>query len=399
MLLTLIINIVFILFPSLLYNIYIANKQNLKEEENKILLDLSLIVALLLIILYSKVLFVNNLFIYPLIVLLFSLLNNRIASSVIIAFISFDFITVTFDFNSITIVSLLIGIIALYFIFKKNQKKFVLISFIYSTIILFIAFKIKGDFNYLSYCINVVLFYLIIQLLMLWIKKSKEILELQNILKEYKNQSLLKESLFKITHEIKNPLAVVKGYLSMVDLKKAKKSKEYLKIINGEIERTINLLEDFMKFRIKLAPTTFEFNFLLEEIKAILTPLFAAKNVFYEFKSENNILICGDYNRLKQVIINIIKNSVEASKKNNKVLITCFKSGNNLNIVIKDNGVGMSKETLTNLFTPFYTTKEMGTGLGICLSKEIIEAHKGKIIYYSSLGKGTTAKITLPILN
>ncbi len=396
--LSVIVNIIFILFPSLLYIIYVANKQNLKQEVSTIILDISIISSLLLIILYNDYFSAQNIIIFPLLLLLFAFLNKRIFCSIIISVVSFEFIKLIYNFNNYVILLLFFGFFIIYFLTRKKDYKFIICSTIYSNINLFIAFYLKGEINYIAFFANIILFLLILILLRLWLKKAKEIIELQNILKEYKNEKKLRESLFKITHEIKNPLAVVKGYLSMIDIDNKEKSIKYINIIKSEVERTINLLVDFMQFsKIEIATTTIDFNILLDEIKTIVTPLFISNNILYEFKSEDNIMINADYNRLKQVIINVIKNSIEASNKKSKVYITCFVDNNNLNIIVKDKGTGMSEETLANLFTPFYTTKENGTGLGICLSKEIIEAHKGKIIYNSCKNKGTTAEIVLPI--
>ena len=109
-------------------------------------------------------------------------------------------------------------------------------------------------------------------------------------------------------------------------------------------------------------------------------------------------MINADYNRLKQVILNIIKNAVEACPcKNGHVTTTIFKESNTLFIYVKDNGCGMDKETMTRIKEPFYTTKEKGTGLGVSLSREIIESHGGNLSYSSKVQKGTTCKITIPI--
>ncbi len=186
----------------------------------------------------------------------------------------------------------------------------------------------------------------------------------------------------------------------MINLENKEKSIKYINIIKSEVERTVNLLEDFMQFsKIQLKYEIFSYKILLEEIKDLVIPLFIANDVKYDFKSEEGIIIKGDFLRLKQVIINIIKNSIEACDEKGNVSIKCFLDQKFLNIIIKDNGIGMDKETLNKIMTPFYTTKEKGTGVGVCLSREIIEAHKGKLIYSSSLGKGTTAKIILPIFN
>ena len=96
---------------------------------------------------------------------------------------------------------------------------------------------------------------------------------------------------------------------------------------------------------------------------------------------------------------NLIKNSLEAclGKDNPYIEVLSYKNNNKLFIIIKDNGVGMDKETLDKIKVPFYTTKANGTGLGVSLSKEIIEAHNGTLNYTSIKDKKTIAKIILPI--
>ena len=101
---------------------------------------------------------------------------------------------------------------------------------------------------------------------------------------------------------------------------------------------------------------------------------------------------------MKQVFVNILKNALEAKKDDEQlnVFIEVKKNLNNLKIIIKDNGIGMDKNTLERITEIFYTTKANGNGLGVVLSKEIIEMHKGSINYKSTKGKGTTVTITLP---
>ena len=105
-----------------------------------------------------------------------------------------------------------------------------------------------------------------------------------------------------------------------------------------------------------------------------------------------------DYNRIKQVLVNIFKNSIEAKIDNKvmKISLNIKRYTDFVKIIISDNGCGMSKENLNRVDEMFYTTKDKGTGLGVALSKEIIELHGGTIKYSSTLGKGTTATINLP---
>ena len=185
----------------------------------------------------------------------------------------------------------------------------------------------------------------------------------------------------------------------MFDVTDIEKSKRYISILKNEVNRTLNLLSDFMEFtKIKIVKKECNFNDLISDVKEVLIPFFVKKNVSYSFCVQNNIIVNMDYNRIKQVIINVIKNAVEACRESNgMVTTTAFTEEDYLIIVVKDNGIGMDKFVLDNILVPFYTTKDNGTGLGVSLSKEILEAHGGTINYDSVKEKYTTCKITIPL--
>ena len=105
----------------------------------------------------------------------------------------------------------------------------------------------------------------------------------------------------------------------------------------------------------------------------------------------------GDYERLKQVFVNIIKNSIESIESNGIIDIDILLREQDVIITISDNGVGMTSYELDNIKEMFYTTKKNGTGLGVALSNEIIVSHNGKMEYVSEKNKGTKCTITLPL--
>ena len=148
----------------------------------------------------------------------------------------------------------------------------------------------------------------------------------------------------------------------------------------------------------KIIKEYMNFNDLLFEVKETIVPFFNNNKIDLQIDCENNLFIWADYNRLKQVFINILKNSCEAlhNNLNGKININVYQTNNKLIINIEDNGSGMSKETIENLFTPFYSKKSFGSGLGLCLSKEIIENHGGSIKYTSIVNKYTSVKIVIP---
>ena len=119
------------------------------------------------------------------------------------------------------------------------------------------------------------------------------------------------------------------------------------------------------------------------------------KNVVLNLpKIEEEVLIDGDYDRLKQVFVNLIKNAYEANAK--EIILNVFLKKDTVEITVKDNGDGMSEKELKKIGQLFYTTKAKGSGIGINMSKEIIKLHQGMIRYDSVLGKGTTAKVIIP---
>jgi signal transduction histidine kinase len=100
---------------------------------------------------------------------------------------------------------------------------------------------------------------------------------------------------------------------------------------------------------------------------------------------------------MQRALINVINNAIEASGKGQDVVISAATEKNNLIIKIKDNGSGMDKETIDNIFTPFYSKKSRGTGLGMSIAKKIVEGHRGKIWIDSKVGLGTEVMIEVPL--
>ena len=234
------------------------------------------------------------------------------------------------------------------------------------------------------------------------LEKGEDILKYHMNIKELEQEKQIKTSLFKITHEIKNPIAVCKGYLDMFDINNIDHAKRYVPILKEEIAKTLVLLQDFLAInKIKIEKDIVDINFLLENVIRNFALMLNNKNIKLENKIiDDEIFIEGDYNRLTQVIINIIKNAVEAMEETNNGIIKIEEKvvNNHIHVLIMDNGPGISEENLKRIKEPFFTTKRNGTGLGVALSNEIIKAHNGKLLYHSSLGVGIEVEIVLPIL-
>ena len=399
----LIISAILVTFPLLIYDYFVIYSQNMKRKKRSIVLKLILYSSLYLAMFYTKNIPFNYRFVSIIIPLILTYLYKEKFTSIVINIIIINYTINYLNYN-------MISTFMLFFLLYLNFNKYIKSNkndniFINNTIILVAMFQIANTImNYSKMLLidnihSFIIFTIIIKILNYFLSESKNVINLHMNLKEFEKDKNMKINLFKITHEIKNPLAVIKGYLSMFDVSNKEKSIKYIKIIKSEVNRSLNLLSDFMEFtKIKINTSNVIFNDLMDDIKEVLIPFFNAKNVKYNFNIEANIEINIDYNRIKQVLINVIKNAVEACPNNmGLVSTTIFKDKDYLYIFVKDNGSGMDKDTLDNILVPFFTTKENGTGLGVSLSKEIILSHKGEISYDSILGKGTTCKITLPL--
>lgn len=399
----LVINGIVVIFPILVYTFFIVYEENMKLEKSNIMLKISLFISMYLALYFKKYVGLNYQISCLILPIILSYLYNEGKVALILSTLLCLHSCFSLNYNIYTSI---IFFLLLYLAYKKYSKsnmssKFLINSSIVLMLIYFVANLIisYNDIVMLDEIISLIMYSLIIYAINYGINESKNIISLHMNLKEFEKEKNIKLNLFKITHEIKNPLTVVNGYLSMFDVTDIEKSKRYISILKNEVNRTLNLLSDFMEFtKIKVVKKECNFNDLISDVKEVLIPFFAKKNVSYSFCVQNNIIVNMDYNRIKQVIINVIKNAVEACRESNgMVTTTAFTEEDYLIIVVKDNGIGMDKFVLDNILVPFYTTKDNGTGLGVSLSKEILEAHSGTINYDSVKEKYTTCKITIPL--
>lgn len=400
---------IFLTFPLSIYLIYIAYMNNMDLKEKNLFLDFALITSIFLMIKY-----VNNKSLYSIlfynIPLLIAYLRKKKTTAIMLSLIIIYFYnTYTNIPKLITILEYLIYYIGYFILLKTKNKESNIINYFISIKSFLVAFLIYFSINpngtilintlYILFTISIFIIFTYISISLF--KKGEEIIDLNNSIKESKKQQYLYESLSKLTHELKNPITVCKGYLEMLERKGLSKVEEYLPIISSEINRSLSVINDFSTLGklTSLNKEEIDLDLLLNEIIGTLSPLFKKVSSTITLNISEEITIVADYNRLKQVLINILKNALEAKKETLplNVIINVKKYKNIIKIDITDNGIGMDKETLENMNKIFYTTKSNGSGLGVVLSTEIIEMHKGTIKYLSTKDVGTTVSISLPL--
>lgn len=300
--------------------------------------------------------------------------------------------SIVFLYNSygISIYLLILQFISFLVLLFINKKEYLFLTFSTYFYSLEVFIYVSNNVNF----IYMVLLALITCLIYILIEDFILVSKYQQLEKTYNAY------LFKFIHEIKNHLSICKGYLEMYKSKNSKNKKDYLEHVTKSINESLDIMEDYLLYgRYNVQFDYLDANLLLNDVYNDFKSLYDGKNVDIDFNyNEDEIFIKGDYNKLKQVLVNIIKNGIEAKKDKKKaqIRLSIDKTNSNVIIEIKDNGIGI--KNLDKLGNEFYTTKNYGTGLGVSFSKHIIDLHNGDIKYISNKD-GTTVKISLPIQN
>lgn len=201
-----------------------------------------------------------------------------------------------------------------------------------------------------------------------------------------------------IAHEIRNPLTSLKGFTRLIQQSDLKKE-YYLSIMEGELHRIEQIVGELLLLA-KPQNARFHKHNLVDTIKQIIALLQTQaimNNIEIEFHHQTDEAeIYCDENQIKQVVINLLKNALEVSPPDGRVVIEIDTDAKGVSISIRDEGPGIPEDTLRKLGEPFFTTKEKGTGLGLTVSYNIIEAHGGRIEVHSIVNQGTTFTILLP---
>ncbi|PLR66530.1 MULTISPECIES: ATP-binding protein [Bacillaceae] len=204
-----------------------------------------------------------------------------------------------------------------------------------------------------------------------------------------------------IAHEVRNPLTVVKGFLQLMEKEKKNHNEEYLSLILSELGRAETILNDYLNFakpQLKKIEK-FQLSEVIYDVIYLLNALAVKQGVLLNYQLQPNLYIETDRSQLKQALVNLIKNAIEATPQGGKVRVNLHSRNGQAYTVISDTGKGMTTEQLSRIGTVFYTTKDKGTGLGTTVSLRIIETMNGRVTYKSEYGYGTEVTMILPIKN
>lgn len=238
--------------------------------------------------------------------------------------------------------------------------------------------------------------------IILLLRDITEIHKWQKIAARNDRMKQLGEMISTVTHEIKNPLGGIKGYSTLLqrDLEGTPQAEMVQYILDGT--KTLeNFVSKVLLYArpVEVQPTSTDMAIFLRKLKKFLTvdPSFPSNVILEIHISEEPFFAPIDPNALKSALINLIMNAYQAMPEGGKITLTLLKQNQNLLLTVSDTGCGIPEDKLEKIFTPFFTTKTEGNGLGLPETFRIIQAHFGQIEVRSKVEQGTTFSIKLPL--
>jgi len=231
-----------------------------------------------------------------------------------------------------------------------------------------------------------------------------DITELKNLRERLimtERMAALGEVAARVAHEIRNPLVSVGGFARRLGKKLDGNLKEYADIIAREVERLEGILNEILSFvkETRFVKEIVNPNRLIEEVISLIKSDLEERNIVLVREFGEPAEMYMDPNRIKEALLNILKNAVQAVGSNGTIFVKTYVKDNAAVFEIKDTGTGIAEEDLLFIFDPFFTTKTGGTGLGLAITHGIIEEHKGSIELESKPGAGSTFRVFIPLNN
>ncbi|MGG0254470.1 LytS/YhcK type 5TM receptor domain-containing protein [Bacillus toyonensis] len=268
---------------------------------------------------------------------------------------------------------------------------------IFTTVIVLTLSEFEVNNLYIIY------FILLPTILMLFIVYFNEVLKdavfMRSKLIKMEKMEIVSQLAASISHEVRNPLTVVKGFTQLLKTPNLSPESrdEYIEHILEELNRAQEIIDDYLTFA-KPAPEKLDHISIDQELNRAINMILPLcnMNTIHITKDFSKANIVGNKQHFQQCFLNLIKNSIEAMPNGGTLNISSTISNNKVIIRIEDSGIGMSQEQINRFGEPYFSTKSKGTGLGTMVAVKIIETMHGNLKIQSTVSKGTALTITFP---
>ena len=235
------------------------------------------------------------------------------------------------------------------------------------------------------------------------LRDMREIRRMEKQLERARRMAALGSMAAGIAHEIRNPLGTLRGFAQFFGSRaeKQSESRQYADLMVSEVDRLNQTISGLLQFARPREPNIIQIDTerLFRKTEQLMQADFNSHSVSLQIEYAENrkdIKLSADPDLLLQVLLNLLKNAINASIPGGKVILKIWQDEKSVRIQVQDNGKGMDKDEQERMFDPFFTTRKKGTGLGLAVSHQIIEQHDGCFEVLSTTEKGTTITIILP---
>ncbi|QQT02465.1 sporulation kinase [Peribacillus psychrosaccharolyticus] len=404
--------ILIVLFPIFVYQLFFNDSNKPYKKGPNIKLTLILLVMVLLTMSFPVRFSEGYIYDFRIVPFIIAFLYGGLIPGLLtlITLLVFRFYVGGEGFYHVLICYSVATVILLYYMNRYDalqmKKKIVVVSSVFwlMTFTLVITYLNTKELNQIPF----LLFYYFLS----WVCLLMGIYTIENVnqkrtidleLQRAEKLNVISQLAASVAHEVRNPMTSVRGFLQLLkeDEVITVTQNNYITIAIDELDHAQAIINDYLS----LAKPHNEEKTLLNlsnEVKKAIELMTSFSTIFdIDIKSEleENLCIQGNRGEVKQVLINIIKNGIESMDMGGLLYVKLYKAADFVFIEIKDTGKGMTESQLKKIGTPFYTTKEKGTGIGMTITYQLIQSMRGSIRVESKLGKGTTFTITFPIKN
>ncbi|WP_342542563.1 ATP-binding protein [Paenisporosarcina sp. FSL H8-0542] len=416
---TLLLNAFIIILCIFCYQIFWLDKDSNKVR-NKVLISFLSSISTVLCITFPFSFHLGYIYDLRLIPILLAFLYGGLRSFIFVTFVylSYRFYLGGNGFfpSFIIMVILFVSIIVIVYFVKpakleKRRKFFGTLLILISTItfsVFAIMTEIKIDGTAGSVRIQFLCSYIVINIL----TGLFSIYLIEGMIEKYKMKEkiqraekfyVISELAASFAHEIRNPLTTISGFIQLVHKNEISETHkdEYLQVIQQELEKAQLIINDYLslgKPQNNVIKDSLDIRLIVNQVINNISPLASLHNIEIKSSINDSLSINANADKIKQCLINIIKNGIEAMANGGMLRINVKKRKNSIVIEIIDSGIGMSPEEVKRIAMPFYSLKEEGTGLGTMIAYSIIKELNGDIEIKSEKGKGTCFSIIIPSL-
>ncbi|MFD1066191.1 ATP-binding protein [Oceanobacillus locisalsi] len=230
-----------------------------------------------------------------------------------------------------------------------------------------------------------------------YLERKEEDTRLDDLMIRSEKMNVAGQLAASLAHEIRNPLTSLKGFLQLLQAG-AQHKEEYFNVMIEEVDKIESITSELLFISKPLTDNRSKEKVtkMMQDVELLLQSQATQKDIQIQLQSSTEASILCDRSQIKQVLINLVKNAIEAMEQSGKIIVEAEEIEHKVKLSVIDEGCGLPEDAVHRLGEPFFTTKSSGTGLGLLITKKILSNHDADLHMYNNVSKGSTFEIIFP---